>query len=350
MTLDELLANVRITRDGAIGLKSVVCDGFESGYHAAAFTHAHSDHASDRFESCMHRYNVYVSKTTRDLLEAIRNDTYRGRTQLHTLDYGSPTPINYDGKMDYLTLYRSEHMLGSSQVFLEMHDGTKLLYSGDISPEDYPQKCDVLVMDSTHGDSSMFDKAVDSRSLEERLHDAVMGAISEKKPVCIHAHRGQLQHIMGILSSSEDIPSTIQFLATPAEIRVAAVYSKYGPNIRKLVPLESYDADEIIYENYPWIEFSSSLHLSERERVRRMIPITVAGRPGKVTMTQDQEKYWIVSNAHAEFSQLLDYVRKASPRAVITDNTRGSCGEKLAEQIRTKLGIHAVASPMIQHA
>lgn len=348
MALDDLLANVRITRDGAIGLKSVVCDGFEPGYRAAAFTHAHSDHTSDSFESCMHRYNVYVSKTTRDLLEAIKNDIYRGRTQLHTLDYGSPAPINYGGKMDYLTLYESKHMLGSSQVFLEMHDRTKLLYSGDISPKDNPQKCDVLVIDSTHGDPR-FDKAVDGKSLEERLHDAVTGAIFEKKPVCIHAHRGQLQHIMGILSSSEDIPSTVQFLTTDVEMRVAAVYSKYGLKMRTLVKLGSYDADEIIYESYPWIEFSSSLHLSERERTGRMVPVTVSGRPGKVTMTQDQEKYWIVSDAHAEFSFLLDYVRKASPRAVITDNARGGYGKKLAEQIRTKLGIHAVASPMIQH-
>ena len=89
-------------------------------------------------------------------------------------------------------------MLGSSQVFLQTHDKLKIAYSGDISPLDTPQKCDILVIDSTHGDPR-FDKIIDGKSLERRLVDIVIDAIDNGKPVCVHAHRGRLQHIMHLL-------------------------------------------------------------------------------------------------------------------------------------------------------
>ena len=153
MNKDELFSQVKITDSGAICLgKSLVCDGFERGYHAAVFTHIHADHISNSFETCMHQYKVHASKITGDLLEAITNDTYSGRTQFNRINYGCPQLIKFNDRGDFLTLLESKHMLGSSQVLLHTHDNLKLLYSGDISPQDHPPKCDVLVIDSTHGE------------------------------------------------------------------------------------------------------------------------------------------------------------------------------------------------------
>ena len=50
----ELLSKIRISENGAICLdKSLVCDGFASGYDNAAFTHIHSDHVDKYFDTCM---------------------------------------------------------------------------------------------------------------------------------------------------------------------------------------------------------------------------------------------------------------------------------------------------------
>lgn len=346
MNRDDLFDQVMVTPSGAVCLKSIVCDGFEPCFHAAAFTHVHSDHISGSFETCMGRYHIYVSKITRDLLESITGDTYRGRTQLHTVDYGKPTEINYDNKVDYLTLFESGHMLGSSQVFLETHDKLRILYSGDVSSDDLPPECDILVMDSTHGDPR-FDRIIDSRSLERRMCDAVRDSIFEKKPVRIHAHRGRLQHIMHILSVSGTVPETIPFLSGEIDKQMAQIYRKYGYEIRELVDRKSYDGDNIVYGNYPWVEFVASTHTIPREENGEVTSINMIGGFGKATMRHEGNRYWIAADDHAEFSDLLSYVRKANPDVVVTDNYRGSYGVTLAGQIKTRLGIATKSLPVI---
>ncbi len=346
MNEDELFSKVKITNDGAICLgDSVVCDGFERGYHAAVFTHIHSDHISSSFETCMHQYDVYSSKITGDLLEAMTEDTYLKRTQFHRMDYEEAEMIKCNDRGDFLTLIQSRHMLGSSQVFLETHDRLKIMYSGDISPEDRPRKCDILVIDSTHG-NPLFDKVISSESLERRLNDVVIEAIDKKRPVCIHAHRGKLQHIMHMLSKDGNIPKTVPFLSEHVENKIASVYDKNECKIsRKLYDISSYEGSKIIGDTYPWIEFSSTPRESEREKRGQMLTISMMGRYGQDTISHNGAKWWIASNEHAEFSELLEYVRNADPHIVVTDNMRTRNGVTLAKEINSKLGIPARPMP-----
>ena len=182
---EDLFRRAKITSDGAISLGGVlVCDGYEKGHKAAAFTHIHHDHMGNNFGTCMHNYPVYVSKITGDLLKAITDDNYFYRTQLHIIDYEEPQCIPAGGHANYLTLLESSHVLGASQILLQTNDGS-VLYSGDISPNDRPRKCDVLVIDSTHG-SLRFNKHVDGGSLERRLVDAVLDSLLNKKNLCAY--------------------------------------------------------------------------------------------------------------------------------------------------------------------
>lgn len=348
MVRSDLFEQVRVAPSGAICLKSVVCDGFEPGFHAAAFTHVHSDHISGSFETCMGQYHIYVSKITRDMLEAVTDDTYRGRTQLHTINYGEPAEITHDGKADYLTLFESKHMLGSSQVFLETHDNLRVLYSGDISPDDRPPKCDALVIDSTHGDPR-FDRIIDSGSLERRMYDIVNGAISEKRPVCIHAHRGRLQHIMHRLSEPGVVRDSIPFLGGHVDLRMAQIYRKYGYGIRELKNRKSYEGDEIVCGGYPYVEFVASPNATPQEERGQAVTLNMIGGFGRATMGHKDGRHWIASDDHAEFSDILDYVREADPQMVVTDNYRGSYGMELAEQIKTRLGIPTKPLPVIRN-
>jgi putative mRNA 3-end processing factor len=349
MNDDELFSQVNITDNGAICLgESLVCDGFEPGYKAAVFTHIHSDHISKSFETCMHQYHVYTSKITAELLESITEDTYIGRTQFDPIDYDSPKMIKYDGKGDVLTLIESKHMLGSSQVFLQTHDKLKILYSGDISPDDHPPKCDVLVIDSTHGDPR-FDKIIDNQSLERRLLEVITESIDNGKPVCVHAHRGRLQHIMHLLSNHKDIPETVPFLATRTDYQVAQIYHKYGISVREMVDLDSYAADEITHDIYPWIEFRANSLLTKREEKGQVTNVAVMGGFGSATMLGGDGKYWIAADDHAEFSDLLRYVKEADPQVVVTDNFRASFGDRLAKEINSRLGIPTKSLPELKN-
>lgn len=343
---DDLFTRVHVTTEGAVCLGGVlVCDGYENGYSAAAFTHIHNDHVGDNFGTCMHNYPVYVSKITGDLVKAVTNDSYYHRTQLHVVDYESPQSIRTKDRVSYLTLQESSHVLGSSQVLLQTSDGIKLLYSGDISPTDKPPKCDVLVVDSTHG-SAYFDKKIDSGSLERRLTEAVLDNIDMKKPVCIHAHRGKLQHLMNVLSCNPSMPSDVKFLSDHVDKRLASVYCKYGKKIRDIIILDSYEGSEIMCNGYPWIEFRSTMRRTIKEKTQSVSRVTVSGSYGNATIRQNGEDLWVASDEHAELAGILEYIKNADPQIVVTDNSnRTKNGLTLAEIISSKLNIPSRPMP-----
>lgn len=342
----DLFDQIRITSNGAVCLgRSIVCDGFEPGLHAAVFTHIHRDHTGHFFEKCMHRYPVYASKITADLLGALKDDEYSRRTQFRAIDYKIPQSIRLGEHMDYLELLESNHMLGSSQVLLVTHEGRRILYSGDISPRDCPPKCDALVIDSTHGTPNL-DKHLDSNSITRRIVDAVIEKIESQQAVCIHAHRGKLQELMHLLSNCVKIPIDVPFLTSNTDIRVAGVYKKYGYRIRDLIGRHDYEADKITACEYPWVEFTTLMKSTLEEREGRVSPITVNGRYGNTpVMTQDAESTWAASDEHAEFSDILKYVKEAEPEIVVTDASRTGHAETLARAIKYDLGIKSRHMP-----
>ena len=344
----DLFSKVKITDNGTICLgKSLICDGFENGYCAAAFTHVHYDHIASGFERCMHQYNIYTSKITAEMLGAITGDTYARRTQFHQIDYDSPQMIKCNGG-DLLTLKESKHMFGASQVLLTTHDRIRIVYSGDLSPEDCPPKCDILVIDSTRG-SPKFDRILDGESLERRFVDAVIESIDRGKPVCVHAHRGKLQYIMHLISQANGIVSTVPLLSSRVDCVLARIYEKYGFAMRKLIDLLSYEAEEVVYNCYPWIEFRSNWAVTPQEKrgkVRRMV---IGGGFGKAVMTDNDSHLWMASDEHAEFTDMLKYIKVADPQVVVTDNSRTPNGKILAEKIKSELGIASRVMPTNFH-
>ena len=346
MESDDLFKQVKITPEGAIclGDKVLVCDGFDGGHKAAVFTHIHSDHMGDKFGTCMHHYPVYMSKITLDLLAAATDDIYEHKTQLHVINYREPQRINVgNGEPTYLELFESKHMLGSSQVMLQSN-GLSILYSGDVSSEDRPPKCDILVLDSTHGNYK-FNKRIDGGSLGRRLVETVLDSINRKKPVCIHAHSGKLQDLMSILSNDRNIPPNIKFLSDAKNKRIAQVYDKYGKGIKNIVDVSSYEGETTMAKDYPWIEFRTRLTKTPKEEMQIVHSIFCNGRPGDATMQQDDNDTWIASDEHAEFDELLGYVKMANPCVVVTDNSRARNGEALANEVCSRLGIPTKTMP-----
>ena len=337
----DLFGQIRITEDSSVCLgRSVVCDGFEPGFRAAAFTHTHHDHI-DVFGTCMHHYPVYTSKITADLLSTLMEDTYSRRIQFHAVDYGSPQDVRFGGRTDSLTLLEPGHLLGSSQALLTTHDDLRLLYSEDASPRDVPPKCDVLAIGSMRGDFYL--AKADQDRMERRLVEAVLENLASQKPVCVHAHRPKLMRIMRLLSEHGEMPTDVQLLSHRSDMHVAEIYKKHGYGTRDLVGLHSYEGDEVTTGEYPWVEFTASMEQTPRERKGRVSQIAVSGTYGNAVMEQDGRKIWTASEP-AEFTDVLEYVEAAGPRAVVTDGN-AQHGKALADAIKTSLGIEARHMP-----
>ena len=362
----DLLKYASIGEQGSINLgKNTVVDGSQHGREIGVFSHIHQDHIK-YFTSAMHECSaIFVSPPTFDLLAALEqnvddnvsSEIYFGGRHIFRLDFDTPiVPKKYlreiKPKQEYsdgLTLLRAHHILGSSQVLVNTDSGKDILYSSDFSyPKTKPIKCDVLVLDSTHGDP-MFNAVVESQSLENRLIDYVDAEISAKNPVVIRSHVGRLQYTMSLLSKK--LGSNIQFLATGKNKKLAPIYQKYGMPIRKIMDSKSFDALEILEGSFPFVEFKTYPEAkSIAEMDNRAAVFHLGGHHlGKYTTIKqnvgDEKNYYLEFGDHGNYSGIMDYVHDCDPDLVITDNYRSSWGKKLAERIKEKLKIEAIPKP-----
>lgn len=366
MNKQELLKYASVGEQGSILLgKNTVVDGYKHGREIGVFSHIHQDHI-ELFTYAMHECSaIFVSPPTFDLLAALDQDMdnnvsaeayFQGR-HIHRLDFDTPiTPKKYLREInpkqsfsDKITLIKAHHILGSSQVLVNTDDGKDILYSSDFSyPETKPRQCDVLVLDSTHGDP-MFNAVVDSESLENRLVDYVDREIEAGNPVCIRSHVGRLQYTMSLLSKK--IGENIPFLATGKNRKLTPVYRKYGMPIREVLDSKTFDGEEILEGSFPFIEFKTSPEaksIAEMDNRAAVFHLGghILGRSTTIKQNPGDEKnYYLEFGDHGNYSGILKYVEDCKPNLVITDNYRSSWGKKLAQKIQEELNITAISQP-----
>ncbi len=308
---------------------------------------------------------IFVSPPTFDLLAALEQtdddnvsaEAYFEGRHIHRLDFGVPiTPKKFIREInpkqefsDKITLIKAHHILGSSQVLVNTDDGKDILYSSDFSyPETKSVNCNVLVLDSTHGDP-MFNAVVDSESLENRLVEYVDREIEAGNPVCIRAHVGRLQYTMSLLS--ERIASNIDFLSTGKNRKLAPVYRKYGMPIREIIDSKTFDGDEILGKNFPFIEFKTNpeaksiAEMDNRAAVFHLSGYMLGTRTTIKQNPGDEKNYYLEFGDHGNYSNIIKYVNACGPELVITDNYRSSWGEKLAKRIKEETGIDTISQP-----
>ena len=366
MNESELSQYACIGEEGSINLgKNTVVDGYQHEREVGVFSHIHQDHIKF-FTNAMHECSViFVSPPTFDLLSALEqnvddnvsSEVYFGGRHIHRLDFEtSIVPKKYlreiDPKKEYsdgLTLFKAHHILGSAQVLVNTDNGKDILYSSDFSyPKTKPIKCDVLVLDATHGDP-MFNAIVESQSLENRLIECVDDEITAKNPIVIRTHVGRLQYTMHILS--EKLGSNIKFLATGKNRKLVPIYEKYGMPIRKVIDSKSFDGEEILEGSYPFIEFKTYPEAkSIAEMDHRAAVFNLGGHNlGKTTTIKqnpgDEKNYYLEFGDHGNYQGIMDYVNDCNPKLVITDNYRSTWGKKLAERIKNELKIDAITKP-----
>ncbi len=360
MDEDEVSQYVDIKPDGSILLgESTVCDGANHGRKIGVFTHIHWDH-TQLLDKAMHECSqIFVSKPMLEMLSALDQDAsqnvssecYFKSRHIEALDYNSPWRPRIDQFSntsnfgDTITLHESHHILGSAQVQIKTNDGVKIVYTGDFGQDAKPIPCNILVMDSTHG-NPMFDAPVHTESLERRFVGLVNEEIQHSKKILIRAHRGRLQCAMHLLH--KELPDQIKFLAHPNDKKLIPVYRKYGMDIRDCIDYTGIVGQDIRESGATYVEFRThgSGHSALEGKSEEMAVFNLGGRfLGDGTTIRKNGAYHLEFMDHANYSSIIDYVKRSGAEHVVTDYTRGGQGEKLANAIRD-MGIGATALPM----
>lgn len=344
-----------INPDGAVLLGNhTVCDGASFGRKIGVFTHIHDDHIG-MFNKAMHNCSsVFMTKPTYDMLAALQmsyshnmdpNLYFKGR-HVYALDFNEPKRPGLEKQSsdlsygDALTLYQTNHVLGSAQVLLKTDDGTRIVYSGDFAVGTKPVPCDILVLDPTHGDPT-FNTMVERASLENRLVEFVDEAIRNNNGVVVHAHIGRLQETMHLLSKR--LSKQVKFLSSQKNIRLAGVYKNYNMPSRDLVDVESVEADIIREREPPYVRFESGRRSTDEDLVKAVwkneVMFSIGGsrlESGTVIKPDKDGNYKLEFMDHANFDYIINFIKESKPKWVLLDHTRGKQVEKLAKHLHDR--------------
>jgi len=334
------------------------CDGHSYDRKHFAFSHMHSDH-TEKLPKCLYNGQVFLTKPTRDLLEALHNENYGSdpynktiKTQIWTLDFKQSEMISHNGIKEKITFYPSEHTLGASQIEIVTETKKKIVYSGDITSNDVPpENIHTLIIDSTHG-HPQYSKHSEPESVERRFLDKItlVTHSGQSQPVVIHAHQGKLQEIISIISQHDDLQK-IPLHTSAKNIRVAKIYEKYRFKIRNdLKDEQSMEAeiDRDLSSDWPFIQFVTTFNKLSYERNGKAHSIFLHDSLPNGQQIDESEpnstKY--ATTSHADFENLVKYVEDAKPKYVIVDNYRTKQALALTETLKSK-GLTAEYQPQI---
>jgi putative mRNA 3-end processing factor len=331
-----LIDTASVTQRGAILLgNSVACDAYAENRPLRVVTHAHADHTGGLRWSLRECQKVIMTEATRDLIDILEGPLGPRLENIETLAYEKP--LRFDGEK--VTLFKANHILGAAQVLVESEEGERVVWTGDFKLDGTPVlDCDTLVLESTYG-SPMCRRSfdVDVRELlvhmvEERLRHGV---------VYVFGYHGKLQEVMQIL---HDADVTVPFVMPEKVYHVSKVCERHGMRLGCLTLSTEKEAKALLEENLPCVAF---YHMNSRGKVGLGNErICVSGWEFHKPCRRIGEKEHIIAlSDHSDFNGLIEYVRQAKPKRVITDNHAGGHGETLAKEIKLRLGIPAVALP-----
>jgi Cft2 family RNA processing exonuclease len=290
----------------------------------ACVSHAHSDHTA-AFASSIDKY---ATKVTLDIHQALGGQTRKSQP----IRLGDIVKLS-DG-VD-LHVHPAGHMLGAAQFSVEWN-GRRLTYTGDfnlsstlITEGAKPIPCDLLLIEATYGRpdavfpprESVYAEIVEwtSRSLK-----------SGKIPAFQVYAKGKAQELIRVLNEYLTVPVVVD---TTVE-KVSAVYVQHG------VPLDY--SGENTSAGREIIKQGGYVYISSKQFKRRGFPSShrfVRARAtgwAKIFPMKKVDKAFILS-AHADFQQLLQYVKEAKPEAVFLTCGDTTTFRAVLEKLKVKI-------------
>ena len=328
---------VDVLENGAVCLGAkTVCDGYAENRPFRIQTHVHDDHMGE-FDKSKGLQDLFMSPGTRSLLIAERNAELEYRDNLISVYLGVERILEDRSR---LSLLPSGHMLGSSQVSLELPDGTRCGYSGDFSwPIEHVIQVDQLVVDSTYGSPASI-RGYTQAEAEACLLELVCQRLRYGS-VHIKAHRGTIERVLHILGGNVGVP----ILATKRLMREIVVYREYGFAVGDLDTLDSASGIAATKErSYVRLYSKGDGYGNELVEGTTIECSAYMVRTDQPLLQFSSRAYRVALSNHADFEGTLAYVEATGAKLVVTDNTRNH-GVDLAVAINTRLaGVSAEPS------
>ena len=266
-------------------------------------SHAHSDHTA------RHLHPVLTRNTHLLLAD------YLKKSNPTVLEYGEPL----ESDTHILTLHPAGHCLGSAQALIESKSsGERVLYTGDFksrpSPVNEPLtpvKCDTLIIEATYG------KPEYAFPPEEQVLDTAFRTLRAwmskgERPVVMGWRLGKSQEVLHHLLSQG-----IDVVVEPSVYQIAGVYEEAGISF----PGTFRDFDGTWAEGevllcppgrWPRQELRGFLG-------KRFMELTGWATNGARRWGRRGDASLPYSD-HADFNDLVDYVKQVAPRQVYTVN------------------------------
>ncbi len=336
------MSKATVSKEGAILLgKYVAVDGHFDNRILRVVTHAHSDHTIRLRESLKKMELVIATPITLDILKTMGLCPRKYAKKCLSLDYN--LTINVEGER--ITLKEAEHIPGSAQVLVEDEEGYRVAYTGDFKNPGRGtpiiRDLDVLVIESTYGRPEW------TRPFKYEVEYLFVDLVKDllvQGPLLIYGFHGKIQEVMLLLRSNGiDTP----FIASPMVYKITKAIIRHGYFIENVFNIQSLEAKEIIRDRW----FIGFFHANSNSRVenygiRKYNKIILTGWEFREPYRRVDYRTWIVAlSDHADFEQLLEYVRESNPKIVVVDTYRQGAGETFAKEIRRRLGIPAIPRP-----
>jgi len=255
-------------------------------------SHAHIDHLGSHS-------TIIASAPTAQLYEHRMHPT-----QSIILEYGKRT--QFDDM--FITLYPAGHILGSSQILIE-NKGTRIVYSGDLrlKPTQTAEAiqivpADILIMEATYGHP---DRLFPDRELVvSRLCSEIDAVFADgKTPVIVAYSLGKGQELTKILGDhgySLCLHNTIY--------DICEIYKMHGIEFAHYEKLQSrFASNKQVMVVPPYVLNSNSVLSMENK-----VFLYVSGWDQR---NNSEDKIFPISD-HADFNELVEYVRAVQPQEV----------------------------------
>ncbi len=285
-------------------------------------THAHSDHARlSRKASC----EYWMTRETHSLIKCRGN----GAKKVKELKYGKKIALNGFG----VSLHNAGHILGSSQVKVE---GKKnIVFTSDFKLSDsLVQKAaevipsDILVIETTFG---LPEFSFPSReTMYKEIGKWVEKGVAQKRFLLLGGYAvGKAQELTKAVNEfTGEIP-----LVHETVFNANKVYESHGVKPGNYVKLDHNLKDFnvlIIPPHYVDYNLMQAVSLSIGKKVEAAFATGWRYGSGLARVFHLSD--------HADFSQLLRYVKESNPKLVLTHH---GFAEEFARAVKRKLGIEA---------
>jgi len=290
--------------------------------HNIFISHAHNDHV--RGLSLLGK--GYLTAETKEILEKRKQrDFFKNCISVR---FGNKVVID---KLE-ITVHNSGHVLGSAQY--EISDSiSTIVYTGDINCREMLTTkaaevipCDTLILETTYGNPSYsFPNTTEIyvKIINWTINEMQKGNI----PTFIVYSVGKAQEIVKIFNEFTNLP----IVTSHSVAMVNEVYNRYG------VKLNYFDAIS-----------EEGKELLKQPRIQVISPSekrSASGRCSFAYATGWAVKYGLNStdvvfplSSHADFNQLVNYVRQAKPKEIFTVH---GFKEDFARYVSKKFGIRA---------